>query len=54
VQRRTLKLKATFESGSSYLVSSVETRRALNTGFDTFNLHRPTAVVCQLVAQHDG
>jgi hypothetical protein len=38
-----LKLKATFESGSHHiLVSSAETRRAFNMGFDTANLHCPT------------
>jgi hypothetical protein len=26
------------------LVSSAETRRAFNTGFDTVNLHRPTTL----------
>jgi hypothetical protein len=41
-----LKLKATFESGSSHFSFKAlitETGRAFNTGFDTVNLLRPTA-----------
>jgi hypothetical protein len=42
LQRRNLNLTATFDSGSSMSVSSAETRRAFNSGFDTVTLHRPT------------
>ena len=43
VWRHKLNLKAKLKSNSSY--SSAETIGAVNTGFDTTNLHRPTEVV---------
>ena len=33
------------------LVSSAETRRAFNTGFDTVNLHRPTKMTAGAPAE---
>jgi len=37
--------KQRLKANNDSLVSSVETRRAVNSGFDTVNLHRPTVLV---------